>query len=389
MEIQEVSRVARLIYSYLQGSITDGDRLSLDAWRQASPYNERLFGEFCSHAFMERKQIEECLCDDFGAYQKVIRRKEMFFRRRRYRRVAIGISVAAIVTGVLVTALFPFARVDEADREGYGQAIVAGSSKATLVLADGSRVMLTDVAQRDSLLVEGGSRIVKQGGSLDYRGAERIDKLKYNTLQVPRGGNFVVTLDDGTVVYLNAVSELRYPIQFTGKERRVRLTGEAYFEVVEDMTKPFYVEVDGMEIRVYGTVFNVNTHFRGRIETVLVEGRVGIRVNDGTEYVLQPSQLAVYDMAEGNVEVQQVNTRRYTAWQEGWFLFEDERLEEVLDRLSMWYDVDIYYANPEAKELRIYGSMRRYDSIEVILRAIEVNVGVRFSIEGKTVVVAE
>jgi len=388
MDVQKVCHIANLIYNYLQGSITGEEMLMLDAWRRESLENERLFEVFCHRAFIDRKQVEECLCDDFAAYQKVITRKKRFIRRRRYQRVGICV-VAAMVTGILVTMLFPFTPTDEWNNNGGECPIVAGSSKATLVLADGSCLALTDSIMQDTLVLDDGNQIVRQGGKVLYRGTEKEQELSYNSLKVPRGGSYVVTLGDGTVAYLNSVSELRYPVQFAGNERRVCLSGEAYFEVARDSTRPFYVEVNDLEIRVYGTEFNVNAHAKEKIQTVLVNGQIGLRVKSGEEYMLLPSQLAEYDIAENKVEIRQVNTRLYTAWQEGWFLFEDERLEDVLEQLSLWYDVDVVYQSHQARELRIFGSMKHYDSIEVILRAIEMSVKVRFKIDGKTIIVSE
>lgn len=390
MGIQEVCHIANLICKYIKGTISGEESLILEVWKNASEYNQQLFDEFVCHTFIDRKQIEEHLCDYPGAYRKVILRKDKFVRQKRYRKWGSRVAIAAIMAGISITALLPFREeVNEGVLTKQEKAIVAGRSKAVLVLSDGSNVVLTDSPAKDTLLLENGSQIVQERGKVSYQGVEKGIPSMSNTLRVPRGGNFIVTLDDGTVVYLNSVSELRYPVQFAGNERRVYLSGEAYFEVAKDMARPFYVETDHLNIQVYGTVFNVNTRVSGKVQAVLVEGKIGLRAESGAEHVLAPSQLATYDIARGKVEIREVNTRLYTAWQEGWFLFENERLEDVLARLSLWYDVDIVYQSPRVKELRIFGSMKHYESIEVILRAIEMNVNVYFKIDGRTIVVSE
>lgn len=389
MEIQEICHIANLIYKYIKGSITGEELRALDVWKNTSIYNQQLFDELCSHTFIDRRQVEEHLCDYLGAYRKVIFRKEKYIRRKRYKKWSIRVAIAATMVGVCLTALFPFREKVNEGRLAEQKPIVAGSSKAILVLANGSDVVLTDSPVRDTLLLENGSQIVQEGGKVSYQGVEKGMPSMSNTLRVPRGGNYIVTLDDGTVVYLNSVSELRYPVQFAENERKVYLSGEAYFEVAKDSARPFYVETDHLNIQVYGTVFNVNTHVPGKVQAVLVEGKIGLWTEGREEYTLTPSQLAIYDITRGKVEIREVNTRLYTAWQEGWFLFENERLEDVLMRLSLWYDVNVVYQCPSVKELRISGSMRHYESIEVILRAIEMNVNVHFKIDGRTIVVSE
>ena len=389
MEIQEICHIANLIYKYIKGSITGEELRTLDIWKNTSIYNQQLFDELCSHTFIDRRQVAEHLCDYLGAYRKVIFRKEKYIRRKRYKKWSIRVAIAATMVGVCLIALFPFREKVNEGRLAEQKPIVAGSSRAILVLANGSDVVLTDSPVRDTLLLENGSQIVQEGGKVSYQGVEKGMPSMSNTLRVPRGGNYIVTLDDGTVVYLNSVSELRYPVQFAENERKVYLSGEAYFEVAKDSARPFYVETDHLNIQVYGTVFNVNTHVPGKVQAVLVEGKIGLWTEGREEYTLTPSQLAIYDIARGKVEIREVNTRLYTAWQEGWFLFENERLEDVLMRLSLWYDVDVVYQCPSVKELRISGSMRHYESIEVILRAIEMNVNVHFKIDGRTIVVSE
>lgn len=158
-------------------------------------------------------------------------------------------------------------------------------------------------------------------------------------------------LADGTRVWVNSFSDLEFPSQFVGKERRVRLTGEAYFEVSRDTAKPFIVEVGGKEIKVLGTSFNIND-YDGKFVTTLVTGRVGV-YEDEQEYILEPSMQI--QIANGDVALSNVDTREFIAWKEGWFVFKKRRLQDVLDILSRWYDVAVFYQNSRVAEFAFHG----------------------------------
>jgi len=214
--------------------------------------------------------------------------------------------------------------------------------------------------------------------------------LAMNTLRVPRGGEFRLKLSDGTNVYLNSASELKYPVRFDEKERRVYLSGEAYFEVTKDSNRPFYVVMEEVQIRVYGTEFNVNTHQPGKVHTVLVDGKVGIKKRGMTEEVtMKPGELASFDREAGTFEVKEVDVRQYVVWKDGYFTFENESLEQILNTLSLWYDVDVFFQSEAVKQLVFTGYMKRYDDISEILNAITDVVGVNFTINGKTIIVSK
>lgn len=209
-------------------------------------------------------------------------------------------------------------------------------------------------------------------------------------MKTPRGGEYTIVLSDGTKVYLNAASELKYPIQFNSEKREVYLLGEAYFEVTRDTNRPFYVITDAVRVKVYGTEFNVNTYGVGGTQTTLVSGKVGIQGKGSIrEYIMKPSQLAEFKDNGDFGGIRKVNAEIYTAWKEGFFVFEDEGLENILNRLSRWYDVDVFYGSEKVKEYHFTGHMEKYENVETILNAISKMVGVHFTIKGKTIVVTE
>ena len=228
---------------------------------------------------------------------------------------------------------------------------------------------------------------------LNYANArvqEKDEKIEpvFNTLRIPVGGYYRLTLADGTKVWLNSKTELRYPVTFNGEERKVFLTGEAYFEVTHDEGHPFIVSTDNMNVKVYGTEFNVNTYQKGVIQTTLVNGKVGIRVNStGKEVILKPNQMAEFEEQSGTVQVKDVDPYAYIAWRNGEFVFERETIEEIMERLSRWYDVKVFYTNESVKQKRFTGVIDRYDDIEQVLRLIEGPATLRFEVKGNTVTV--
>ena len=188
-------------------------------------------------------------------------------------------------------------------------------------------------------------------------------------------------------MWLNSVSQLRYPVQFTGKERKVYLSGEAYFDVKTDSLRPFVVESGGMNVRVYGTEFNVTAYRDEKLRTTLVQGKVGIKVDGEKELLLRPGQMAEYDAQTKHLEVQEVNTYLYTAWKEGTFAFKDETIEEIMGRLSRWYDLNVFYANEEVKKQLYDGIIPQVKDFEDVLRMIEGTATIHFEIKGNTVIV--
>ena len=263
-----------------------------------------------------------------------------------------------------------------------------GSAKARLELADGRKVNLD---QETCLQLEevDGTKILTTDNMVKYAGRDSLAacsmEMKYNTLIVPRGGEFALELMDGTRVWLNAESKLRYPVNFVGNERRVEMAGEVYFEVAKNEEKPFIVTVNGVDICVLGTSFNVSA-YQERVITTLVEGRV--RLTRGNEHVvLAPNEQAVW--SGDGFDVRQVDARNYVLWKEGIFYFEDVDLETILDDMSRWYNVNIFYVNPALKVKKFSVEIKRYENINEILRRIEQTKRVKFEIKDRTINVYE
>ena len=206
-------------------------------------------------------------------------------------------------------------------------------------------------------------------------------------MTIPKGNDYHLMLSDGSVVYLNTSSRLRYPVRFSGKTREVELLGEGYFDVKHDPDHPFIVKTKDVAVKVLGTSFNLRAYQEEEaIYTTLVEGRVEVR-NQQSEVILSPSQQAVCTPEGRNIDVQTVNTDYYVGWISGRFIFNNTRLDDILTRLQQWYNFEVFYEKEELKDLPFSLNIDKHKDFSHILNALERTERVRFSIKDKTVVV--
>jgi transmembrane sensor len=265
--------------------------------------------------------------------------------------------------------------------------VMPGSNKAILTLADGSKITL-DTTENGAIANQGNVQVIKlDSGQLAYNAArEKAEgEIRYNTLATPRGGQFRIILPDGSKVWLNAASSLRFPTAFTGKDREVQLTGEAYFEIARNPGQPFKVAVKGMMVQVLGTDFNIMAYDDEKnIQTTLLEGAV--KVNKGTQAVqLKPGQQAELNTT-GSISVSDnVDIEGVVAWKNGYFHFNHESLEGVMRQVSRWYDAEITYEG-NVPDREFGGKIARGSDIKDVLKILELS-NVHFRIEGKKIVV--
>lgn len=266
------------------------------------------------------------------------------------------------------------------------EVILPGSSQASIVLSDGQRLVLD--GKVDSLLcVQEGLTIRQQAGTISYQARKDVQEERFNLIDIPRGGEYCLELSDGTRVWLNSSSKLRYPENFVREERVVELSGEAYFEVAKNDRKPFIVKTGQQDIRVYGTAFNVYAYPGEKIQhTTLKEGRVSVS-RKGREYFLQPGQQARIDTLSPGIVIEKVRPEQYCSWLTGKIPLENERLEDILLRLARWYNVDFVFNDDQLKDLHFSGDLERYADFSEILRLIQMTTSVEFVIQGRQVIV--
>ena len=381
--------IIQLIQLYLVGDLYGEEKVKLEEWVTQDPSREKLFKEICN---------EKSVASDFGIYEKVnkdsawekVILKGNIKQKNNARRLGWYKFVAAVMIPLMVVAVGYFIRetkqgIEPKDTEFAS--IEPGKSKAILRLADNRVIEITREQETRFDVAEGIAATNNLSGMV-YPEQVAMGKAEYNVLEVPRGGEYTVTLSDGTVVYLNSGSELRYPVAFGAERRDVFLSGEGYFEVAKDAERPFFVNADKLKIRVYGTSFNVNTYNIANVETVLVEGKIGIQGNNA-EYTVKPGQLALYNREKGTMEIRDVDVRPYVAWKEHEFMFDNESLEEIMNTLSLWYDVDVFFQTASLKQLHFTGHLGRYEEVSHILDAISGVTQVKFSVKGRTIIVME
>lgn len=263
------------------------------------------------------------------------------------------------------------------------------NNKAMLVLSDGS-VLALDQDENTQLQEEGGMRIQNNaGGVLSYmeeNGA--IPSGLTNKLLIPAGARYQLKLSDGTEVWLNAATELEYPVRFGQAERRVKLKGEAFFHVRTDAARPFIVELDNGSVIATGTSFNISSYASDPfMETTLVSGKINIQSTNGLNRGMVPGEQFRLNRADQTYVVQQVDTRFFTSWKEGVLLFNSVSLSELAQKLERWYDVKISFASEKSAQLKFSGAMENSRKLEFLLGLISESSGISYEIRGNTIVI--
>jgi hypothetical protein len=264
--------------------------------------------------------------------------------------------------------------------------IPAGRQGAILTTSNGQQIIL-DSAGNGVLTTDAGVRVIRKDGELSYGGSTA--EVLYNQIVTPKGRKWELTLGDGTKVWLNAASSIRYPISFVGKERIVEVTGETYFEVAPDKNRPFKVTIAGKgNIEVLGTRFNVNAYDdENAMRTTLLEGNVKV-TREGAGSLLRPGQQAVLGNGTNDIKViNDVNIDEVMAWRNGRFIFSDMDLKGIMRQLARWYDVDVVYAG-EAPEIRVGGIIHNDVYLSTVMDFLGEN-GVHYKIEGKKITIMQ
>jgi transmembrane sensor len=267
--------------------------------------------------------------------------------------------------------------------------IFPGSKKATLTTGNGKVILLNDAANGVLDHTNAGNVVKINTGQIVYhnsRHSATTSLMVYNTLSTPKGGEYQLILPDGTKIWLNAASSITYPTAFTGKERRVTLIGEAYFEVAKNKEKPFYVNVNNTQIRVLGTHFNIEA-YNDDIEmtTTLLEGSVQVTKNKAISF-LQPGQKAVIPNNSDKIAVSTANIREAIAWKNGYFIFDDEDITGIMKKVSRWYDVSVSYKDNTGDQ-KFGGTFYRAKSITELLQYLGKIGKVHFAVEGRRIIV--
>ncbi|MGN6421230.1 MAG: FecR family protein [Pseudobacter sp.] len=392
MNTTQFDSIVSLLKKRLQGPLTTEETVQLEQWLAEAEENRSMLQKLDDPAVIAREmqlitgagesiyaKIQEQIPELAGPVADEAAPRIPFLRRGFMRYAAAAVVVLGIGTYIWLNRSegpTPHQVVSATT----DSTITPGRSGAILTLADGSQVVL-DSLNNGSLAQQNGSEVIMQDGRLVYDpAAAGKTEVLYNTMTTPRGRQFEITLPDGSHVWLNAASSIRYPTAFTGTIRKVELDGEAYFEVVKNAKQPFIVDArKKSEIEVLGTSFNVSAYKNDRsLNTTLIDGSVKV---NGT--VIRPGQQAqVTDMVR---VVNNADTDKVMAWQRGFFNFEGASLEEVMKQIERWYDIEVVYADG-IPAIEFGGEFTRNMSLSGVLIALE-KAGIRYKLEGRRLIV--
>jgi len=310
---------------------------------------------------------------------------------KRWLQIAAGLLIVFSVAAVIYRTSL---RTQQQPNHSASDILLPDGQRAILTLADGRSIVVDDAS--DTLLAEEmGVKITKDAdGSVLYtalsipltQGETAFKKNQFNTFSTPKGHSHRLVLPDGTGVWLNTSSSIRFPPVFTGSKRTVELTGEAYFEVAHDETRPFEVHAEGSTVRVLGTHFNVSAYVDDRqVTTTLIEGKVNVSKN-GKEVTLQPGQRAVVDGITGAISQSQADTRAALAWRNGYFRFDNEPIEDIMKKISKWYDIEAIEYQGQFID-RFTGTFQRSKGASQLFNHLEKLAPIRFKIKERRVIV--
>lgn len=374
-------RIAKIIHHYIAGQISPEARIELILWLRESARHRKMFRDFCRGRYVEETSGEHRIFDATQGYLRFLRDKAHIDRYRLWRKIA---SVAAIFICLLEGGYWfnKMVKQEKSDTNTTASIGEPGRSRAILILGNGEKINLTDSLHFE--LIDQTTKITVQGDQIFYPVGNDSVNHSVNKIMVPRGGEYKLTLSDGTRVWLNAETKLTYPVNFDTDHREVEVIGEAYFEVAKDKYHPFIVKMEGMEVKVLGTSFNVKAYPNETKQTTLVEGMVQVSAS-GRMFEIRPGEQVCVE--ENGVAVRQVEALTFVAWKDRRFSFTDELLEDVVKKLERWYDVHFFIQNDILREIRFTGNLPKYENMDQVLKMLELTTSIRFVQKGRTVVV--
>jgi len=381
-----------LIDRYISGMLQEGDKATLRKLLDDPRYAQEL------EQIME-EQLAAKAPGDYDYPDVVARIKQEVEaqinaekEQGRVRRIPVWLRIAAAIL-ILAgsTALLKMfiqqqpRQTPSLAQQSTDRPIAPGGNKATLTLADGSRIRLDSTGKQ--LIQQGNVTIHQQQGRLQYTTAGGAENLSYNILSTPAGGQYQLSLPDGSQVWLNASSSLRFPTAFNGRERSVTLTGEAYFEIAQNANSPFTVTANDVAIEILGTHFNVMAYAdEHHLTTTLLQGAVKVH-GPGKAVLLKPGQQAQFDHHSKGLQVSAADTESAVAWKNGYFSFSNENIQSAMRKIARWYNVDIEYRG-DVTHKALWGTISKFENINEVLSMLELTGTMHLSIEGRKVIVS-
>lgn len=380
--------IAGLIAREISGELNQQEKESLENWIRRFPQNQLIYQRIISSKNLSERNKLYNLVDVQAGWSKV---SDGLFARRPKRSLPQWLKYAAAIVLPLSVGLASWWVLSGKFNQPVQQiaTIAPGTRNAVLVMANGENVCLANKANA-KIIEKDGTVIKNNEAELNYNGQEKINTAEtpLNTLLVPQGGEYSLVLSDGTRVLVNSMSKLVFPVRFTGNQREVTLEGEAYFEVAKDKSRPFKVNIKGIQVEVLGTSFNVRSYpDDNESYTTLVEGKVKLNSGIGTIHTcyLEPNQQAVFNPATSGIVVQNVDASQYMEWTKGRYIFTDQSLEVIMKTLSRWYDCKYEYEDESLKNIRFGGGLNKYERIDPILDIMNKTGKIKVTVKGKEI----
>lgn len=389
MKVEE-ENIIDWVVKYSKGELSDEAEKELEAFLNEGKENRDLFNQY-RRLYINGRSLG--LMNQLNE-EKVWNQINKVIKKSKTRKLYLWLPYAAAVIVLVFASTFMFLQeTDEIDFSkdyNFSELVNQGDKSAILTLADGSIVKLEDNVEQ-LISEQEGFKIIKDSlNNITYltQVGEALS-LKYNTIEIPRGGDYSLVLSDGTKVWLNADSKLRYPVVFLKDKREVYLTGEAYFEVAHNGQAPFTVNSHDSQVKVLGTKFNVSAYDdQAFIATTLVEGSVQIN-NLGNSKLLNPGCQSIVIRGKREIAVKDVDTHLYTSWIDGTYEFENVELEYIMIQLGRVYGVEFFFAEEKYKHIRFTGAFEKKNTFEYALEMIERVASVDFAIKGKSIVIGK
>lgn len=362
-----------LASKWLSGTISEAEKAEFSAWYYAREDDELAVpADFIDNEEALRKRM-------WGNVVASVARPVTAHRSLRGLR---WLAAAAAVMVFASVSLYMWQQSSNGSKSSVQESIPAGGNRATLTLANGRTIDLS--TEHSGIIVAGHVTYLDGTVIMENEAPARPPHSMFNSISTPKGGTYRITLPDGTSVWLNSASTLRYPSQFAGGERIVELIGEGYFSVAPNKNKPFKVMSEGQQIEVLGTVFNVSAYGDDEsTKTTLVEGSVKLSGDNAHAAVLRPGEQAV--LTERGFDVQHIDTVEFTAWKDGYFYFNDADIYTVMKQFERWYDIKVRYETDSRSDQFVGKIPRDFDLASAL--SILKRTGVNVELEGRTLVI--
>lgn len=392
-----------LLYKKVKGILTEEEERCFRLWMEESP-RHRLYFESFERYFHGGEKYSLTIEIQEASRRRFLDEVKSRGHRRRFRQIAISFSrIAAIfvLVGLIAYRMFltdgsnsstqqEVAMVQAEEEVIVYKPVKQTNYGVTLINGNGENI---SYKQLEAWSKSNGMQLDKAGGILSYAPKSSIPLASevelYNELVVSKGAEFSIVLSDGTQVWLNADSRLKYPITFSKNiERRVYLQGEAYFDVSADSLRPFIVTAAGTDVMVYGTEFNVHARSADCVRTTLVKGVVAVSIDGDTCLTrLTPGQTADVDLLHGSITLKEEPIELYVGWKQGKYYFEETPLEELFAELSLWYDVEVVFTDESLAHERFTGCLSRHTSLDKMLRILQETTYITSTKQGKSLLI--